>query len=58
MGLVGELPDAQRAAVLARVVEERGYADLAAGAGVSEVVMRKRVSRGLATMRARIGGGR
>ena len=58
LGLVGELPAHERAAVLARVVEERDYADIAAAAGVSEVVVRKRVSRGLATMRARIGGRR
>jgi RNA polymerase sigma-70 factor (ECF subfamily) len=56
MQLVNELPDEQRTAVLGRVVEDRGYAEMAASAGVSEVVMRKRVSRGLASVRARIGG--
>ena len=56
VGLVGELPEEQRSAVLARVVQGRDYAEIAASAGVSEVVMRKRVSRGLASLRARIGG--
>jgi DNA-directed RNA polymerase specialized sigma24 family protein len=35
-------------------VEERSYEDVAAVLGVSEATARKRVSRGLATLRARI----
>lgn len=44
------LPDDQRAAVEARVVEERSYGDIAAAAGTSEAVIRQRVSRGLRTL--------
>ena len=51
--LLAELPDQQRRAVLARVVDERGYDEIAVGAGVSEAVARKRVSRGLAGLRRR-----
>jgi DNA-directed RNA polymerase specialized sigma24 family protein len=36
-------------------VEERAYAEIALSARTSESVIRKRVSRGLAGMRARIG---
>lgn len=49
------LPPEQRAAVEARVVEERGYGEIARAAATSESVIRKRVSRGLAGMRARLG---
>lgn len=51
--LVRELPAEQRAAVLARVVDEREYPDIALGQGVSEAVVRQRVSRGLAGLRRR-----
>jgi RNA polymerase sigma factor (sigma-70 family) len=44
------LPERQRAAVLARVVEERDYEELAAVAGTSSVGARKLVSRGLARL--------
>ena len=53
--LVGDLPADQRQAVLARVVHERDYAQIAAELEVSEAVVRQRVSRGLAGMRARLG---
>ena len=46
--LVDDLPPAQRAAVLARVVDERDYPDIAHEQGCSEAVVRQRVSRGLA----------
>ncbi len=49
-----DLPEDQRAAVRARVVDERGYDEIALAAKTSESVIRKRVSRGLAGMRARI----
>lgn len=49
--LVDELPDAQREALHARVVEERDYADIAGQLRCSEAVVRKRVSRALSTLR-------
>lgn len=52
--LVADLPDDQRAAVLARVVDEREYAQIAAELEVSQAVVRQRVSRGLAHLRARL----
>lgn len=45
------LPDDQRAAVLARVVDERPYAEIAAELRCSELVVRQRVSRGLKALR-------
>ena len=54
--LLAELPKHQRHAVAAHVVDERGYAELAASLHTSEAVVRQRVSRGLATLRRRIGG--
>ena len=45
------LPAPERAAVSARVVEERDYAEIAAAEGLSEAAVRMRVSRGLATLR-------
>jgi DNA-directed RNA polymerase specialized sigma24 family protein len=48
------LPPAQRAAVEARIVEELEYADIAVALQCSEQVARKRVSRGLAALRARM----
>jgi RNA polymerase sigma factor (sigma-70 family) len=47
---VAGLPERQREAVLARVVEERNYAELAVAAGTSRVGARKLVSRGLARL--------
>jgi RNA polymerase sigma-70 factor (ECF subfamily) len=52
--LLGDLPDEQRRAIVARVLEERDYADIAAELECSAVVVRKRVSRGLATLRLRL----
>jgi RNA polymerase sigma factor (sigma-70 family) len=51
LALLEELPSDQREAVRGRVVEELHYSDLATRYGVSEVVARKRVSRGLAALR-------
>ncbi|HWI73125.1 MAG TPA: RNA polymerase sigma factor [Baekduia sp.] len=56
--LVADLPPEQREAVLARVVHEREYGDIAAELKVSDAVVRQRVSRGLAGMRARLEGER
>jgi RNA polymerase sigma-70 factor (ECF subfamily) len=50
------LPDDQREAVALRVLLDHEYADVAAAAGVSEAVARKRVSRGLSALRARLAG--
>jgi RNA polymerase sigma-70 factor (ECF subfamily) len=50
------LPQDQRDAVLARVLDEREYAEIATAARTSESVVRKRVSRGLAGLRSRMEG--
>jgi RNA polymerase sigma factor (sigma-70 family) len=56
--LVADLPPEQREAVLARIVHEREYGDIAAELKVSDAVVRQRVSRGLAGLRARMGDSR
>ena len=48
----------QQEAIRAHVVEERSYTDIAFEQNVSEAVVRKRVSRGLAAVRARMGARR
>jgi RNA polymerase sigma factor (sigma-70 family) len=48
------LPADQREAVRARILDERDYADIARTTRTSEAVVRKRVSRGLAGLRARM----
>ena len=48
------LPDDQAAAVRARVIEDRDYDEIAAAFAVTEPTARQRVSRGLATLRARL----
>jgi RNA polymerase sigma factor (sigma-70 family) len=52
--LVADLPPEQRQAVLARVVDEREYAAIAAELQCSEAVVRQRVSRGLTALRRRL----
>ncbi|HEX4109502.1 MAG TPA: sigma-70 family RNA polymerase sigma factor [Solirubrobacteraceae bacterium] len=52
--LLGELPEAQRRAVVARVLHERDYEEIAVELRCSNLVARKRVSRGLATLRSRL----
>lgn len=52
--LVEGLPLQQRAAVRARVIEEREYSEIAKDLRCSEAVVRKRVSRGLGTLRAEL----
>ena len=54
--LIASLPAEQAEAVRARVLADRSYADIASDAEVSEAVARKRVSRGLAELRRRLGG--
>jgi DNA-directed RNA polymerase specialized sigma24 family protein len=51
MDLRAQLPGDQRSAVQARVVDEQAYAEIALSSGVSQAAVRKRVSRGLATLR-------
>jgi RNA polymerase sigma factor (sigma-70 family) len=53
--LLADLPADQRDAVVAHVVDDRGYPELAGELHVSEATVRQRVSRGLATLRRRIG---
>ena len=48
------LPDDQRAAVQARIVEDHDYDEIAAAQAISEPAARQRVSRGLAALRARM----
>jgi RNA polymerase sigma-70 factor (ECF subfamily) len=48
------LPEDQREAIERRVLEEEPYAAIAARIGCSEQVVRKRVSRGLATLKRRL----
>ena len=50
--LLDTLAPEQREAVMAHHVEERGYTEIATELRCSESVVRKRVSRGLATLRA------
>jgi RNA polymerase sigma-70 factor, ECF subfamily len=52
---LSELPDALRDAVVARVVDERPYSEIAASMKCSELVVRQRVSRGLRALRERMG---
>jgi RNA polymerase sigma-70 factor (ECF subfamily) len=52
--LVADLPPDQRFAVNAHVVEERTYREIATELQCSELVVRKRVSRGLARVRSQL----
>jgi len=49
--LLAELPAGERDAIVGRIVDERDYAELAGELGCSTLVVRKRVSRGLARLR-------
>jgi RNA polymerase sigma factor (sigma-70 family) len=53
--LLESLAADQRAAIAAHVLEERPYDQIAVELEISEAVVRKRVSRGLAAMRERMG---
>ena len=53
--LLERLSPQQRDAIWAHVIDERPYDEIARGQGTSEAVVRKRVSRGLATIRKRMG---
>lgn len=50
---VGHLPPAEREAVIARIVEERGYDEIARATDATPAAVRQRVSRGLARLRRR-----
>ena len=50
--VLDRLPEDQRDAVRARVLEDRSYEDIAAELQTSSLVIRKRVSRGLARLRS------
>lgn len=52
---IKDLPADQRAAVLGRHLEDADYVELAERHGVSEQVVRQRVSRALSTVRGRMG---
>ncbi|HEY1458117.1 MAG TPA: RNA polymerase sigma factor [Solirubrobacteraceae bacterium] len=52
--LIASLPGDQRAAIRARVLQEREYPEIASELRCSESVVRKRVSRGLQTLRTRM----
>lgn len=54
VALVDDLPAGQRAALKARIVDERPYADIAADLGCSDLVVRQRVSRALKTLRSQL----
>jgi RNA polymerase sigma factor (sigma-70 family) len=51
--LVAGLPDHERAAVWARVVEDRSYGEIAQASNVAVATVRSRVSRGLASLSER-----
>jgi RNA polymerase sigma factor (sigma-70 family) len=53
-GLVAALPAEQRDAVVARVLEERDYGEIAERLQCSEAVVRKRLSRGLKRVRSQM----
>jgi RNA polymerase sigma factor (sigma-70 family) len=53
--LMAELPNEHRQALVARVIEERSYEEIAAELRCSPSVVRQRVSRGLKTLRAEMG---
>jgi RNA polymerase sigma-70 factor (ECF subfamily) len=52
--LLARLPEDQRQAVRARVLEERSYEEIASELETSSLVVRKRVSRGLARLRTEL----
>lgn len=49
--MLGGLPHDQRVAILARVIDERDYREIAAELSCSEAVVRQRVARGLRALR-------
>ena len=56
--IIEDLPDEQRDAIRAHVLEDQDYAEIARSRQLSEATVRKRVSRGLRVLRERAGGTR
>lgn len=56
--VLDELPDEQREAVRAHVIDERSYSEIAGELECSEALVRQRVSRGLRALRIRLEGER
>jgi RNA polymerase sigma-70 factor (ECF subfamily) len=54
VALVQRLPEGQRMALKARILDERDYGDIAADLGCSDLVVRQRVSRALKTLRSKL----
>jgi RNA polymerase sigma factor (sigma-70 family) len=54
VALVHQLPERQRSALKARILDERDYAEIAADLGCSDLVVRQRVSRALKTLRSKL----
>ena len=54
LALVDTLPEDERIAIRSRVLDERPYREIATQLRCSEMVVRKRVSRGLARMREQL----
>lgn len=52
--LVDDLPEDQKVALRARILEERDYSEIAADLGCSDLVVRQRVSRALRRLRSRL----
>jgi RNA polymerase sigma-70 factor (ECF subfamily) len=52
--LVERLPRDEQAAIRSRVLDERSYSEIATQLKCSEMVVRKRVSRGLARIRQQL----
>lgn len=52
---IEDLPPAERRAVVARILDERGYAEIAASERASEAAIRQRVKRGLGRLRKQAG---
>jgi len=55
LSMLEALPHDQRAAVRGRVIEGRGYEELALELGCSELAVRRHLSRGLRTLRLLVG---
>lgn len=53
LSALADLPDGERAAINARVLDERDYREIAAAHGTSPEAIRQRVSRGLAKLAGR-----
>lgn len=54
LALLDALPEGQREAVRAHVLDERSYGDIAGELQTSQLVIRKRVSRGLSTLKRQL----